>query len=454
MQKLLVFALSWLLFINTAFAQAVPVSRMQSAISAAIQQKAIKRGFAQNDPRFGTTLNLVSGTLGSVAGASAAAVVAGAVTAPAWATVAIAAVVGALVTAGVTLAVGGVMDWIFPSSPSDPQPITQHYNQVQPVGNGLAVGGPYWGSSLAGIQGSDAMSVINTAVPINWSETATVSYKVGTCTTYTAPVKVSCLVTKVTKATGYEQTGFAGITATYVASGAAANCQPGYVYKPSTCIPVPSQVPADSKVTAQAAIDNLSAAERAKPLNPQLVAVLADKAWRDAAAQPGYSGLPYIATDPVTASEVDAWRQAHPDSWPTVQDYVAPQPAQNLPWTLPGNPTATTQDPTVSTTPTTNPAASAPLVNLGPDPGIGSPSLESIPTAQQILQPILSLLPDFKAFYLPTHTATCPKPSLSAFGRTYVIESHCDLAEQQRSAIVAIMGAVWTLVAALIVLRA
>jgi hypothetical protein len=453
--KRIIVAIVLMAFIaSSAFAQALPVSRMQSAISAAIQQKAIKRGFAQNDPRFGSTLNLVSGTLGSVAGASAAAVVAGAVTAPAWATVASAAGVGALVTAGVTLAVGGLVDWIFPSDPASTTPITQHYNQAQPMGNGLVAGGPYWRTSILSIDGSDAMSVIQTAISLNWVDTATVSYRAGTCTSSTNPTKVSCLVSKVTKATGYEQTGYAAISATYVTSGAVANCQAGYVYKPSSCIPVPSAQPADVALSAQAAINNLSAQELAKPLNPELVAVLADKTWRDAAAQPGYSGLPYLATDPISSTEVDAWRQANPSSWPTVQDYVSPQPSANSPWSMPVNPTATSQNPTSGTSTSTNPAAQSPLVNLGPDPGIGSPALESTPTAQQILQPLLNLFPDFKSLVIPSHQATCPKPSISAFGKTFVLESHCNLAEQVRTPLFSIMAAVWAMTAAFIVLRA
>jgi hypothetical protein len=65
----------------------------------------------------------------------------------------------------------------------------------------------------------------------------------------------------------------------------------------------------------------------------------------------------------------------------------------------------------------TNPAASAPLVNLGSDPGIGSPSLEATPTGAQILQPLTQLMPDLKNFQVPAHQAVCPKPSFDLFGK-------------------------------------
>lgn len=440
--------------VNTAYAgQALPVTPMQNAISGAIQQKAIKRGFAANDPRFGATLDLVSGGFASAAGAGAAVIVAGAITAPAWVTVAIAAGVGAVVTAAVTLGINGVVDWLFSPSSTDAKPITYRVSQQTPQGPGMVAGGPYWRDGFNLVSGGDAMSVIKTAIPINWPDTSTSTYKVGACNTQTATY-VSCSVTRVNKADGYNQVGYAAIGANYFPSGAPGSCQPGFVYRQAACVAVP--IAPDPKVSAQEAVNYLtqSPAELAKPLNPSIIASIADKAWRDAASQPGYSGLPYVATDPVTTAEVDAWLQAHPQSWPTVQDFVAPQPAANSPWKLPGNPTATTQDPTQATTPSTNPGQASPVQNLGPDPGIGAPILEPTPTARQILQPLFDLLPDFRSFVVPSHQAVCPKPSFSLFGQTIVMESHCTIAEDQRAALYAVMAAVWVLAGAIIVLKA
>jgi len=137
-----------------------------------------------------------------------------------------------------------------------------------------------------------------------------------------------------------------------------------------------------------------------------------------------------------------------------VQDYVSPQPATTSPWTLPSNPTSTTQDTSVATSPSTNAASANPLENLGPDPGIGSPTLETTPTAQQILAPILGLMADFRSFVVPAHESTCPKPTFQLFGKSIVMDAHCNIAEQQRAALYAVMAAVWLLAGALIVLRA
>ena len=439
--------------VNTAFAgQALPVTPMQNAISGAIQQKAIKRGFAANDPRFGSTVDLVSNGFAAAAGAGAAAIVAGAITAPAWATVAIAAGVGVIVTGVVTLAINGVVDWAFSPNSADPKPITYNSRQI-PQGPGMVTGGGYWRDGFNLVSGGDAMSVIQAAIPLNWRETSTDYYQAGTCRAPTATT-YECLVTRVHRNTGYKQVGYAGIGASYFPSGAPASCGPGFVYRQTACVPVPSQP--DVRATAQEAVDFLSQSptELAKPLNPSIIASIADKAWQDAASKPGYSGLPYLANDPITAAEVDAWRQANPQNWPSVQDFVAPQPAANSPWKLPSNATATSQDPTQATTPSTNPGQANPVQNLGPDPGIGAPNLESTPTALQILQPLLDLLPDFRRFVVPSHQAVCPKPSFSVFEKTIVMDSHCTIAEDQRAALYAVMAAVWVLAGAIIVLRA
>lgn len=447
--SLLIFSTSLSAFAGLA----MPVTPMQNAVSGVIQQKAIKRGFAANDPRYGATLNLVSGGLASAAGAGAAAVVLGAVTAPAWGTVALAAGVGAVVTYSVTLAINGVIDWLFSPNSADTKPITQHANQSTPVGNGLTTGSAYWITSInPAVYGSDAMSAIQAAVPLNWVETATSTFKIGACTTPTA-TSMSCSITRVNKSDNYNQLNYAAIGANYYASGAPGTCQPGFVYRQSSCILVPQ--PADSKVTAQEAINNLSPAELAKPLNPQIVASIADLGWKNAASQPGYNGLPYVASDPITAAEVETWRQSNPSAWPTVQDFVSPQPAINSPWTLPQSTTpVSTQDTTLPSS-NTNPGAANPLQNLGPDPGVGAPQLEQTPTAQQILQPILNLFPTLKN-YSPAamSSGTCPRPVLNLFGHTQTMEAHCVILDNNKAAIQQGMVLAFTLLALFIVLSA
>ncbi|PKU23196.1 hypothetical protein CWS72_17330 [Telmatospirillum siberiense] len=72
----------------------------------------------------------------------------------------------------------------------------------------------------------------------------------------------------------------------------------------------------------------------------------------------------------------------------------------------------------------------------------------------QILGPILSLFSDVRAFQVPGHQGVCPAPSFSAFGRSFTINAHCTLIEQQRSVIAGLMAVVWMLIGLMIVLKA
>lgn len=447
-RALVVFLCCCSLLCSQVSAFSVPVGPAQRAIAKLITDKAIKRGFAPNDPRLVQTLSRTSGVAGDIAGYAAATVVAGAVTAPAWVTVALALGVG--ITVG--LAVNGIVSWIFPDE-AEAASVTVKHDGTQPSSAALLQGGPYWLTTIAGVYGSDARSAIQTAVSINWPSDATSNFEIGTCSDSTNPVKTSCLVTRVNKSTGYKQIGYAAIGATYNPAGAPANCAAGYVYRNGACVAVPAVAAPDTAMPIQNAVTELAPEELAKPANPKLVSTIADQLWRRAASLPGYDGLPYVAADPITEAEAEAQRQANPSAWPTVQDLVSPQPAANSPWKLPVDASATSQD-SGTALPPVNPAASSPLQNLGADPGIGSPPLEPTPTARQILQPLLDLLPDFRGFVVPSHQATCPKPTFDVLEKSIVMAAHCDIAEEQRAALQAVMAAVWALTAAFIILRA
>jgi hypothetical protein len=448
LKKLFIFIMCWVIVINPAFSQAVPVSKMQSALSGIIQQKSLKRGFAANDPRYIGTLKDVSSSIAGTA-AGAAAVTAAGITAPAWVTVAVAAGIGTLVTYAVSLAIDGITKWLFKTSTVD-IPAT---NGQTSNGGPMVLGGPYWqgtagnyvnGTSYAAvISGSDGMAVAMQASSI-------VKYATSTCTANAANTVVQC-----TLANGYP-TG----KAVYNASGAPLGCPGGSYASGSSCstydypYPAPGATPAQTGVALPAAITAIPASDLAKPVNPDVLANVANSAWLNAAAKPGYSGLPYNTADPITPAEVSTWKDANPTVYPTVADSVAPQPTANSPWQLPVSPTATTQSPGVYPSTGTNPASANPLQNLGPDPGVGAPTLEDTPTADQILKPILNLLPDFKSFNVPSHAAECPKPVFHIFDKDFVMDSQCTIAESNRAAIQSLMAAVWIIIGVMIVLRA
>jgi len=65
----------------------------------------------------------------------------------------------------------------------------------------------------------------------------------------------------------------------------------------------PAPPPVKSPGDAVADVPEL---ERIKPLNPLIVADIADAMWRQAAAAPGYAGIPYDAANPITAADATA----------------------------------------------------------------------------------------------------------------------------------------------------
>ncbi len=76
------------------------------------------------------------------------------------------------------------------------------------------------------------------------------------------------------------------------------------------------------------------------------------------------------------------------------------------------------------------------------------PNLEP-PTAQQILEPFKKFFPEFQNLTIQGKATQCPTWSFNALNRTYKIDSHCPILEQNR----AIFGALFTLIWSIIAIR-
>lgn len=221
-----------------------------------------------------------------------------------------------------------------------------------------------------------------------------------------------------------------------------------------------------------AAVSTVPETVKAQPLDPALLATMANKLWQQAAAIPGYSGLPYSMSNPITAADVQAWQSANPTAYPTVGDALAPiapgaTAGTNIPVVPMPNTTVTPTTPTnPSTNPGTNPGTTVTVqpgtsgavnidvqLNLGPDPGVSAPALEQTPTAQSILSPITSLLPGLKSLQV-SGVGACPTPTFTIFNRSYTMDAQCILLEQNRAKIQAVMLAFWAITALFVVLRA
>ena len=172
-----------------------------------------------------------------------------------------------------------------------------------------------------------------------------------------------------------------------------------------------------------------------EPIVPTSLANVFNAIFSAAASRAGYSGISYF---PITASDVSSALQ--PGQIVPLGEYVKPIPASGTgsqPGT--GNPTA----PGGSTT-----------IDLGPNPGIATPTLEGVPTAFQIMAPIFDLFPSLRAFSVPGHASQCPSLVLPLWGSEVSTNKHCEVIEAQRGTLGAVSLAGWSIAAIIIVLGA
>lgn len=209
----------------------------------------------------------------------------------------------------------------------------------------------------------------------------------------------------------------------------------------------------------------LDTTQKSAKLSSDALANVVNSAWQNAAAQPGYSGLPYSATSPVTPAEVQAWQFENPALNPTIGDLLVPAVAPGsaaIPISVDAGGSANpnpSPDPNPTPTPvgTTNVnVVNVPTVRVewGADPGVAAPALEQTPTALAILSPLLNLMPSLRSFVVPSHSSVCPKPSFSMFQKQIVMESHCSVLDDSKPVLYGVMAFVWLMLAAFIVLRA
>lgn len=399
MIRTLAFVLALLVTVQSMAATAPSYSpKFGDAMAGVIQQKIVSRGFAANDPRFIATEAAIGTALTATATGLAAA--AGA---PLWATIAI----GAVTAGAVALGISAVTQWIFNADGTATVPGT--------------TSAPYNGQTW-----SDGMTATNIRLDTNGGPLFAGAVDSGLRVGGTLPFNFW-----------------------WCGPHNELTC----VLKPMTAAMLNGQAVAPVTASPSSLVSNVPQADMSLPASPQLLAQAVNNAWQRAAAQPGYQGMPFIASDPVTAADVSAWQSASPASYPTVGDMLSPavNPATSAvaPLAAPGSQVQPGVNPGTSTAP-----SGTPQVNLGTDPVVPLPTLEATPTAQMILNPLLGLFPDLKSFVVPSHSSQCPKPSLSLFGRTMVMDGHCVLLDSVQPTLYAVMAAVWLMVAMFIILAA
>lgn len=438
------FLIASLLFssLTPVHAQALP-SRVAIAVGGVIERNLSRLGFAANDPRIAKTLSAVgvaaNDSIFTVTSGVGMAV-AGVAGLPVWATVAIGLGVGALAFGAYKLLTGNGSDGIGVVLPaSDPvlatnKPVSTESGPADvvcmpgdssctPSTTSFASDVPYrlrdyYRGQHAVRNYGDASALVNAELRAHPEY-----YCAGS----------PCAVTSVAPAgQGILQVNYSNAAGTpyfYLSAN------PGYVFTEPTAQTINGKL---DDVSSQLPSESMSV-----PIDPQSLADISNESLRRAAARSDYGGVPVSLNQPITAQDVIDWGNANPGKMPTVSDVLSPlrdgvvMPSTNG-----------------STSPSPNPSPNQPPSS--PSDSFSPPGMENIPTAAQILAPILGLLPDFRSYIMPPHSSTCPTPSVDIFGKHVVLDAHCTLLDSPavRQVLASVMAAVWTIVAIFIILAA
>lgn len=475
--KIYVFALCMLLVIR-AEAGVLPnySGAVNAAVGKSIQQAAIRRGFAANDPRFAATFGSAGTVVAGVA-ADAAGAALTAASAPVWLSIA-----GALGAAAVVGGLAyGIYKVFFDDSSSQAKFYVQSPSGDVPYGTvGVPSGSPnYTQAGLSVDQKYRLVGSTNARIP----QVPIVA--VGLALYCDSPDNCMALAKQAWESVkDGSQWNNQGCDAEDVNGNVLCHAQrvgSGGIAQGNTWINTTVNIqminnPLVQGQTIKGDINSIVVAlpdsELAKDADPATVAVIANNVWQQAASQPNYQGIPYSASDPVTASDAVAVQQAAPASWPKNADLVSPvstgagvqpsvdpatatQPATNPSTGTGTNPSPTgTQNVAVVNTPGVN-VMNKVQIDFGQYPTDSAPpNIGDAPTGSSILAPIVGAMPGLKHFVVPSHDAQCPKPEFKLFDKDIVMDSHCTLMEGIRPQLFAIMAAVWALLAVLIILTA
>lgn len=454
---------------TASHAQAYPAPnpyRINTAIRSAVEMTMIRRGFAANDPKFVATISRISEALTSAARASTV-VTAGAVTAPAWGSVAVSLGIGLVIGYAVDLAAGALVKWIFNADGT--------ITQVQrPLADGEV---PDWYPPYKAGEVDHSPEFVG-GIPVRRPDDALTFLRESEGSVIYYPVE------------GWSVEESARL----VRSGVYQNCYESVAVGPFCVVIEPSQVrplrtfhDADFATASKALPDS----DLHHELNPTILAAIANRAWSEAASSPDYAGVPFSVLEPVIEADIVQADVLTPfASAATVADFIAPQPiSQPLPSRDPAGSEQTdggtsvnapTQGSSNSQTPSKGPNADTgysldPAPSAEPvdgdqsepesgddpdeevdidDPGIGAPVLEEIPTAAQILEPLRHFFPFLKDLDMSAQHGECPQPSFEFGGHAFVLKAHCDLIEERRDVISASFLAAFALLSILIILRA
>lgn len=284
---------------------ALDFSRVQNTMAGILESKMASKGIAATDPRYAATISSVGTQI--VGGAAAAAIVTAAgVTAPAWITVAATVALGSVIS----IAADKTINWLFNSD-----------GTVKDGSTGVPAGTQPKIDIVTGGVKMDTIVANSIGAPYTIITVASPNYYIQTWFSNTKQTNPDASKYSFNQGWTYNNVYYYIYTTNVVTQ--TQQCPANYSVNGTQC--VANAVPVSSSVTD--AISKLTPDQLNKPVSPEVMAKLADAEWQKASQQPGYAGVPYDASTPVTPDDVSGYMRNNPTTWPTVSDVVTPQKA-------------------------------------------------------------------------------------------------------------------------------
>jgi len=220
----------------------------------------------------------------------------------------------------------------------------------------------------------------------------------------------------------------------------------GYSFNPASGTLMPPTYVPTSQSVAQSLAD-LPQSYLNQPISDEQMAAAVNTVLKNA-NQKNPLAMPELLANPITASDISAWKTQHPQQIPTVGDLFSPAAAPGSNVVVIPNPYANESATTPAGTTTTEVKADIDWGTFNP------PELEQTPTANSILDPLFNFFPNWKNYHLPNHSSECPKPTFTAFNHVYTFDQLCIYTEMIKPELQAIFMVCWSIIVLLIILSA
>ncbi len=451
MKRISVFVLAFFVLVQDASAQLVgdpAYYNMQRSIVGVMNNVAQDQGFNLNDPRvYGTMYGVGKAAATTAAGAGAALLVGG--TAPAWGTVLAVAAISGAVSYAIPLGIDSLVKWTFGAPAATPISYTAPAVVVGQTTITPSVSAPPMATVVA-----NSINIPYYIITTDGTYWYNQSWESTTAYTNPQPGVMTLSQNFTLNGVNYYVWNSTAVRTSVLA------CPTGFSVSGSVCTnnntggsPVTTALQ-----TMTQAINALTTAQRATQLNQQTLALVLNYLWQQAAAQPGYSGIPYNSNNAIGA-EIANFYASNPASTPTVGALAVPVSNPQTDFMPAASPTGALVPDTSATSPATVDAASsvAISVDLGADPGIGNPTLETPPDGPTIMAPLVTGLAPYLSFSVVMPTGTCPSLTFDfrpVWNKVITDNTTCTLYDSLYSKIYAAATLAWSMLFVIIVLTA